>query len=99
MLEGRVTHVADGDSLSVCIEHREVRIRLVKIDAPEYQQAFGVESRKSLAEMCEDQQARVEITVPTQATRTQVLTAQPIYASTFALVPLPNQPFAANVLA
>jgi len=60
VLEGRVTHVADGDSLSVCIEHREVRIRLVKIDAPEYQQAFGVESRKSLAEMCENQQARVD---------------------------------------
>lgn len=44
----------------------------------------------------EDQQQRVEITVPTQATRTQVLTAQPIYANTFALVPLPNQPFAAG---
>jgi hypothetical protein len=43
-----------------------------------------------------DQQLRTEITVPTPATRNQVLTAQPIYASTFALVPLPNQPFAAN---
>ena len=32
----------------------------------------------------QDQQTRTEITVPTQATRTQVLTAQPIYASTFA---------------
>jgi endonuclease YncB( thermonuclease family) len=62
ILEGRVTHVADGDSLSVCIEHREVRIRLVNIDAPEYQQAFGVESRKSLAELCERQVARVDWT-------------------------------------
>ena len=60
VLEGRVTHVADGDSLSVCVEHREVRIRLVKIDAPEYQQAFGVESRKSLVEMCENKEARVD---------------------------------------
>jgi hypothetical protein len=41
-------------------------------------------------------QKRTEITVPTQATRTLVLNAQPVYASTFALVPLPNQPFAAN---
>jgi endonuclease YncB( thermonuclease family) len=62
ILEGRVTHVADGDSLSVCIEHREVRIRLVNIDAPEYQQPFGVESRKSLAELCEKQVARVDWT-------------------------------------
>jgi endonuclease YncB( thermonuclease family) len=60
IIEGRVTHVADGDSLSVCIEHREVRIRLVNIDAPEYQQAFGVESRKSLVEMCENKEARVD---------------------------------------
>jgi len=60
VLEGRVTHVADGDSLSVCIEHREVRVRLVNIDAPEYQQPFGMESRKSLAELCESKQARVD---------------------------------------
>ena len=60
VLEGHVTHVADGDSLSVCIEHREVRIRLVNIDAPEYQQPFGVESRKSLVEMCENKGARVD---------------------------------------
>ena len=60
VLEGRVTHVADGDSLSVCIEHREVRIRLVNIDAPEYQQPAGVESRQSLVELCENREARVD---------------------------------------
>jgi endonuclease YncB( thermonuclease family) len=60
VLEARVTHVADGDSLSVCVEHREVRIRLVNIDAPEYQQPFGLESRKSLVEMCENKLARVD---------------------------------------
>ena len=60
VLEGRVTHVADGDSLSVCIERREVRVRLVNIDAPEYQQAFGIESRKSLADLCENKPARVD---------------------------------------
>jgi hypothetical protein len=42
----------------------------------------------------QDQQARVEITVPTQAIRAQVLTAQPVYGDTLGLVPLPNQPFA-----
>jgi len=44
----------------------------------------------------QDQQQRLEITVPTQATRTQVLTAQPVYANAFTVVPLPNQPFDAN---
>jgi len=42
----------------------------------------------------QDENKRVQITVPTQATRTQVLTAQPVYAPSFALVPLPNQPLA-----
>ena len=60
VLDGRVTHVADGDSLSVCIDHREVRIRLISIDAPEYQQPFGVEARKSLVDLCENKQARVD---------------------------------------
>jgi endonuclease YncB( thermonuclease family) len=60
VLDGRVTHVADGDSLSICVEHREVRIRLISIDAPEYQQPFGVEARKSLADLCENKQARVD---------------------------------------
>ncbi len=60
VLDARVTHVADGDSLSVCVEHREARIRLVSIDAPEYQQPFGVESRKSLVELCDKKVARVD---------------------------------------
>lgn len=47
----------------------------------------------------EDQQQRVEITVPTPATRATVLAAQPVYANTFALVPLPNLPFAAGAAA
>jgi endonuclease YncB( thermonuclease family) len=62
VLEARVTHVADGDSLSVCVEHREVRVRLVAIDAPEYQQAFGRESRKSLVDLCENKVARIDWT-------------------------------------
>jgi endonuclease YncB( thermonuclease family) len=62
VLEARVTHVADGDSLSVCVEHREVRVRLLYIDAPEYQQAFGMESRKSLAAMCENTVAHIDWT-------------------------------------
>jgi outer membrane receptor protein involved in Fe transport len=44
----------------------------------------------------QDQQQRLEITVPTPATRSQVLTAQPVYANAFAVVPLPNQPFDPN---
>jgi len=62
VLEGRITHVGDGDSLSICVERREVRIRLLNIDAPEYKQPFGVESRQSLAELCANKVARVSWT-------------------------------------
>lgn len=41
----------------------------------------------------ETQDLRVDIVVPTQATRDQVLKAVPAYANTFALVPLPNNSF------
>lgn len=59
ILEARVTHIGDGDSLSVCIERRETRVRLLYIDAPEYRQPFGREARQSLAELCEHRVARL----------------------------------------
>lgn len=44
----------------------------------------------------QNQQLRTERIVPTQSTRDLVLGAQPVYADTFALVPLPNLPHGAN---
>jgi endonuclease YncB( thermonuclease family) len=59
VLEGRVVHVGDGDSLTLCVEREPIRVRLVGIDAPEYKQAFGKRSRESLVELCADRVARV----------------------------------------
>lgn len=58
-IDARVTHVGDGDSLSVCIDRHEARVRLLYIDAPEYRQPFGKEARRSLAELCADKVARL----------------------------------------
>jgi len=52
VLIGRVVGVADGDTITVLDETKtQHRIRLVGIDAPEKNQAFGQKSKQSLSEM------------------------------------------------
>ena len=56
---GRVVKIADGDTLTVLANKRHIRVRLAGIDAPEYNQAFGKQSRKSLAQLCARKDAQV----------------------------------------
>jgi endonuclease YncB( thermonuclease family) len=56
---GRVVKVSDGDTVTVLVENRQVRVRLDAIDAPELKQAFGSRSQQSLAEMCAAKSVRV----------------------------------------
>ncbi len=58
---GRVVAVQDGDTLTVLVERREGKVRLVDIDAPELRQPFGTRSRKSLAEMCFGKTASLDV--------------------------------------
>lgn len=51
-LSGRVVDIASGDSISIVDSSGvEYKVRLSGIDAPEKQQPFGAESRKSLADL------------------------------------------------
>jgi endonuclease YncB( thermonuclease family) len=54
-----VVKVSDGDTLTLLVDRKQVKVRLNEIDAPESKQAFGERSRKSLGEMCAGQQATV----------------------------------------
>lgn len=56
---GRVVKVADGDTLTVLVNSRQVRVRLESIDAPESKQAFGKRSQQSLAQLCATKTATV----------------------------------------
>jgi micrococcal nuclease len=49
---GRVVKVSDGESLTVLVKKRQVRVRLEGIDAPERGQPFSRRSRESLTEIC-----------------------------------------------
>lgn len=60
-LRGRVVGVADGDTLTVLLEHQQsVKVRLAEIDAPEKTQAFGRRSKESLAALCFGRAAVIE---------------------------------------
>jgi len=51
-LSGKVVSVADGDTITILTPDKEqVKIRLVEIDAPEKDQPYGQNSKKSLSDM------------------------------------------------
>ena len=52
VFRGDVVRIADGDTVTVLIENdRKIRVRLLGIDTPELDQAFGIEAREYLAQM------------------------------------------------
>ena len=61
VVSARVISVHDGDTLTVLIDHRPVRVRLTDIDAPELGQPFGTRSRQSLLELCFGKSAALEV--------------------------------------
>lgn len=48
-LAGKVVGITDGDTLTVLIDHREVKVRVAGIDAPEKRQSFGQRSTEHLS--------------------------------------------------
>lgn len=59
-LFGRVIEVNDGDVITVFNLNRPVRIKLLAIDAPEADQAFGDVARKHLSDLVYDKSVLVE---------------------------------------
>jgi len=47
---GRVIKVIDGDTVTLLVNDRRVRVRLTEIDAPERDQPWGVEAANALSE-------------------------------------------------
>jgi endonuclease YncB( thermonuclease family) len=60
-IRGRVVSVHDGDTLTVVIDRRQVRVRLTDIDAPELGQPFGTRARQSLSELCFGKPAALDV--------------------------------------
>jgi len=60
-VRGRVVSVHDGDTLTVLIDRRQVRVRLTDIDAPELGQPFGARSKQSLSDLCFGKEAALDV--------------------------------------
>jgi endonuclease YncB( thermonuclease family) len=60
-VQAKVVSVHDGDTLTVLVDNRQVKIRLSDIDAPELKQAFGTRSKQSLSEMCFGKTATIDV--------------------------------------
>ena len=56
---GQVVRIHDGDTLTVLVPRQQITLRLVDIDAPERNQAFGTRSKQSLGEICAGKAVRV----------------------------------------
>jgi micrococcal nuclease len=58
-LNGPVVGVPDGDTLTIRVGGKNVRVRLDGVDAPELGQPYGKSARRSLAELCRGKNASV----------------------------------------
>lgn len=56
----QVIGIADGDTLTLLVDKKPLKIRLANIDAPEKKQAFGLKSKESLSEICWGKDAQYE---------------------------------------
>ena len=61
VLEGRVTGISDGDTLTLLVGRQSHKIRLAQIDAPEKNQPYGQRSKLSLSELTYGQIVQAEI--------------------------------------
>lgn len=48
----QVISIADGDTLTLLVDQKPLKIRLANVDAPEKNQPFGQRSKQSLSNMC-----------------------------------------------
>ncbi|SEA52096.1 thermonuclease family protein [Acidovorax soli] len=60
-LDGKVVGVSDGDTVTLLTaEHRQIKIRIAGIDAPEKAQAFGQAAKKAMSACAFGKAASVE---------------------------------------
>lgn len=54
-----MVHIQDGDTLTILVDRRQVKVRMTDIDAPELGQAYGRQARQALGEICAGKDAAI----------------------------------------
>lgn len=57
--QGRVVGITDGDTLTVLVDQKPIKVRIAQIDAPESGQAFGKAAKQTLANLCFNKTATI----------------------------------------
>ena len=60
-LRGRVVGISDGDTLTLLVDNRPVKVRLAQIDAPESRQPWGRQAKTALSDLAFARNARVDV--------------------------------------
>jgi endonuclease YncB( thermonuclease family) len=60
-LVGKVVGITDGDTLTLLVGRREVKIRLAEIDTPERRQPYGSRAKEALSKLAFGKRARVVV--------------------------------------
>ena len=62
--QGKVVKIADGDTLTLLVDSKQLKIRLSDIDTPERKQPFGTKAKQALPDLAFSRRAQVvEVTV------------------------------------
>lgn len=61
LLSAQIIDITDGDTLTALVENRQIKVRLVEIDAPEKKQSFGQASKQSLSDLCFSKTAQIDV--------------------------------------
>lgn len=61
VLSAEITYFYDGDTVKIKDADREYKLRLIDIDAPERNQAYGLISRRALIQFCKNAEVKVYI--------------------------------------